>query len=138
MNTGPTPTGLTKLIWLMLGWCFVVIGIVGVVLPGLPTTGPLLLALACFSKSSERLRTWLLEHRVFGPPLKRWQAERTIPLKAKWTALGMMTVSGIGIYFLTPFPGWGKGGILLLILIGAVVVLRIPHSRRETDDTMRS
>jgi len=128
--TVPTPSSssrLPKYLWLALGWICFALGVIGVVLPGLPTTGPMLLALACFSKGSDRLRNWLLEHRLFGPPLKRWHEERTIPFKAKVMALLMMTLSGAGILWMAPFPDWGKAAVLLLIVIGMAVVIRIPH-----------
>ena len=55
-----------------LGWVNVALGAIGIVVPGMPTTVFLLIALWAFSKSSERFRTWLYEHRRLGPPIRAW------------------------------------------------------------------
>jgi uncharacterized membrane protein YbaN (DUF454 family) len=66
-----------------LGWTFFGIGLVGTLLPLVPTTPFMLLALWAFSIGSERFHRWLYHHPVFGPPLQRWQRDRVIPLWAK-------------------------------------------------------
>ncbi|MBP5855962.1 YbaN family protein [Marivibrio halodurans] len=90
------PKALCRPMRLMLqafGGCCLAIGIAGVVLPGLPGTVFLLLALWAFSKSSARLHLWLFNHPRFGAPLRAWHAHRAIPRAAKCMALGMMTAS---------------------------------------------
>ncbi len=72
-----------------LGWFFVALGMVGVVLPLVPTTPFLLLALLCFSRSSPNFYHWLYRHRVFGESLRAWQEERRIP-KSAWVMIGVM------------------------------------------------
>ena len=116
-----------KIFWIILGWCCVAIAVVGIALPGLPTTGPLLLALACFSKGSQRLHDWLFHHKVFGPPLQRWKEQRIIPLRAKILALVMMTGSIAIVCFVAPLPPWGVIVTVAVILVGMVVVALIPH-----------
>lgn len=69
------------------------LGIVGAVVPGMPTTVFLIIALWCFSKSSERFRHWLLNHRRFGPTLRAWHEHRCIPRKGKVCAVGTMSCS---------------------------------------------
>jgi len=76
-----------------LGWLCVGLGMVGVVLPGLPTTVFLIVALWAFSRSSERFRVWLWDHPRFGPPLRAWHRHRVIPLGAKLMATATMTAS---------------------------------------------
>lgn len=63
------------------------LGIFGLVLPLLPTTPFMLLAAACFAKSSPRLHDWLLAHRVFGPAIHDWRDYRAISPRAKRMAL---------------------------------------------------
>ena len=115
-----------RVAWLAAGWLLFGVGVLGVVVPGLPTTGPMLLALACFNRGSTRLRDWLLAHPRFGPPLQRWNAERTIPRRAKLTALAMMTSSLAGILGFSSLPLSGKVGVAVFIAVGMVVVGRLP------------
>ncbi len=124
--------------WFVAGWLCVVVGAVGVVLPGIPTTGPLLLALACFARSSERMHRWLLEHRHFGPPLRQWQAHRTIPLRAKVLAVTMMLASFAYVALASPLPTWAVVSVGVLISIGIVVVLRLSHAPPTPQDSLRS
>ncbi|MEO4010662.1 YbaN family protein, partial [Chromobacterium piscinae] len=78
--------------WLyLLGGCLMVaLAVIGALLPVMPTTIFLILALACFSKSSPRLEQKLLDHPRYGPGLRRWREQRIVPRKAKcFAALGM-------------------------------------------------
>jgi uncharacterized membrane protein YbaN (DUF454 family) len=58
---------LTRRVYLALGFIFIALGFVGVFLPVLPTTPFLIIATACFARSSPRLENWLLSHSRFGP-----------------------------------------------------------------------
>ena len=109
------------------------VGAVGVVVPGLPTTGPMLLALACFARGSERVHRWLLNHPVFGPPIHRWQEHRVISLRAKILAIPMMVGSFAGVVWLSSLPSWAVILIGCLIAVGIVVVLRVPHATVENE-----
>ena len=75
------------------GWLNVGLGMIGVVVPGMPTTVFLLIAVWAFSKSSIRFQRWLWEHPRFGPPLRAWHLHRVIPFQAKIMAAAMMTLS---------------------------------------------
>lgn len=121
-----------RALWFALGWLCFAVGAIGVVLPGIPTTGPMILALACFARSSPRLYTWLLEHRLFGPPLQRWKAHRLIPIRAKVAAVSMMTLSFVYVAFLSPLPLWAVALTGVLIVVGAAFVLSCPHTVRAT------
>ncbi|WP_224982853.1 YbaN family protein [Geomonas agri] len=68
-------------------------GVVGLFLPLIPTVPFLLVAVICFSRSSERFHTWLVEHRHFGPVLKEYLAHGSVPLRAKCLALAAIWVS---------------------------------------------
>lgn len=79
-----------KLFYNVAGVLAVLLGILGIFLPLLPTTPFLLLASACFARGSERLHRWLLSHPVFGVYLANFEAGRGIPLRAKIIATVML------------------------------------------------
>lgn len=87
-----------KIALMALGWIFVGLGLVGVLLPVLPTTPFMLVALWCFARSSDRFHAWLYNHRFFGPPLRKWERHRVIPLRAKVFAL---TAMGGSLFYIT-------------------------------------
>lgn len=70
-----------------LGWLWVGIAFIGVVLPGIPTTGPILLAAFFFSKSSDRFDQWLVSNRFFGGIVRDWRAGNGFTVKAKTIAV---------------------------------------------------
>src|SRR5690606_25254012 len=91
-------------VYLVLGLAFTGLGIAGALLPVLPTTPFLILAAACFTRSSARLERWLLDHPRFGPTLGDWRERGAIPWKAKLMALAG-TMSGFAIIWLAGDPG---------------------------------
>ena len=87
-----TKNFLLKCFWIFLGCLFVGLGAIGAVIPGMPTTVFLVLAAACFIRSSQRLYDWLINNKTFGPYLKNYREGKGIPLKAKIVALSMIVV----------------------------------------------
>ena len=86
-----------------LGWVFVVIGLIGAVLPLLPTTPFLILAAACFARGSERFYRWLLSSRLFGPVIREWRQTRSVARWAKRTALVLIALTfGSTVAFFAP------------------------------------
>ena len=71
---------------ILFGWLFIVLGIIGILLPILPTTPFLIVALALFSKSSPRFHQMLLNNTWFGPTLKQWEENKTLSRKTKYKA----------------------------------------------------
>lgn len=117
---------LLRAVFLGLGFFFVALGFIGAFLPVLPTTPFLLLAAACFARSSERFENWLLEHRRFGPLLQEWRARGVIPRKAKLAALGGM-IAGFVIFRMAVDPGLPLMlAVAALMLTGAVYVVSRP------------
>ncbi|MBE0553129.1 MAG: YbaN family protein [Rhodobacteraceae bacterium] len=82
-----------RVVWVAAGLLSVALGVLGIFLPLLPTTPLMILAAACFAKSSPRLHDWLLNHRTFGPAIRDWRENRAIAPKAKRAALIAMVAA---------------------------------------------
>ena len=91
-------------LWLVLAYACLALGIIGIFLPGLPTTPFVLLAAYAAARGSKRLHAWLLAHRVFGPMIRDWEASGAVSRKAKLWAIGTMALCAV-VFFLTA-PKW--------------------------------
>jgi len=114
-----------RLLFAGLGTLFVLLGVLGIFLPVLPTTPLLLLAAACYARSSRRIYHWLLQNPHFGPLIREWREHRSMPYRAKRRALLLIALSfGVSIVFFV--PGWpaqlamGVGGLLLSAWIARI------------------
>ena len=87
-----TKNFLLKWLWVFLGCLFVGLGAIGAVIPGMPTTVFLVLAAACFVRSSQKLYDWLIANKTFGPYLKDYREGKGIPFRAKIVALAMIVI----------------------------------------------
>lgn len=111
--------------WTLIGLSLLLLAAIGVVLPLLPTTPFVLLAAACFAKSSPRLHQWLMDSDVFGPMLADWDKKRCVTRKVKAVSLSMMIgVGGSSIWFFTP-PGWPTAAAGAMIMLGILTVLSL-------------
>lgn len=114
-----------RVVYFCIGIVFLGLGLLGVLLPGLPTTPFLVLAAWAFARSSKRLHTWLTTHPRFGPPIQLWEAHRVIPRPAKTFAIVMMALSmGTAIWMQAPL------GLLVFMAAfmvgGTFFILRCP------------
>lgn len=89
----PHDSRWVRLFCLGAGVVALALGLIGIVVPVLPTTPFVLLAAACFARASARLHAALLGHRVLGPIIHEWQEYRAMPRRAKRFAYGLMLVS---------------------------------------------
>jgi uncharacterized membrane protein YbaN (DUF454 family) len=114
-----------RLLLLVLGWLSLILGIIGVILPLLPTTPFILLSAWCFSQSSKRFHHWLRQHKYFGPMIEDWQSDKGIPKKSRNRAIIFMWCGmALSIFLVSKF--WAT---LMLICIGTCVsiyLLRLP------------
>lgn len=115
---------LQRILLITLGMFFLAISVIGIILPGLPGTPFLLLAAACFAKSSPRLYNWLHNHKIFGPILTNWKKDRSIPKNAKRVALLMILLGAVAV-ILTVDHFNLKIAILALMVIPVVIVSRL-------------
>ncbi|ATY32820.1 YbaN family protein [Sphingomonas psychrotolerans] len=121
---------MRRWLWLALGFLFVALGFIGALLPLMPTTIFLILAAACFARSSPRLEAWLLDHPRFGPTLRAWHEDGAIGPRAKFMACGGMAV-GYALFWWGVRPSLAADLIVALGLAGcAVFILTRPRPRR--------
>ncbi len=118
--------------WILmaLGTLFVGLGIVGIFVPILPTTPFMLLAAACYARSSQRLRQWLLTNRWFGRYIKNYLEGKGLPWREKVGALVLLwaTVAYTGLVVIGVLL---VKALLAIIALGVTIhLLRIPTSRQ--------
>jgi len=108
---------VVRYLLLAIGWLSVALGVLGIFLPVLPTTPFLLLAAACFARSSPRFHAWLIHHPRLGPWIRGYLDGEGIPLKAKAYAIGLMWASILFSCWLVPLF-WAR----LLMIVSAMLV----------------
>jgi uncharacterized membrane protein YbaN (DUF454 family) len=112
---------MVRVVYITLGWVFVVIGAIGIVTPLLPATPFLLVAAALFARSSSRFHTWLMTHPKLSQPLLDWQVNGVIRLKAKILATILILVNAsFPLFIIKDIPGTIK--ITLCIVLGLVLM----------------
>jgi len=115
---------MNKIVFRILGFTSLTLGIIGIVVPLLPTTPFLLLSSFFFLKSSKKLYHWLLNNKILGQYIKDFQEEKSIPLNVKISSISLLwiTISISAIFFIHIL--WLK---LLLFSIAIGVTIHILH-----------
>ena len=120
---------LSRVFWFSLGMIFTGIGLIGVVIPGLPTTPLMILAAACFAKSSQRFYNWIINNRMFGDHVKNYREGNGIPKRSKPVILGTMWAFVLFAVFIAipdSAPEISRNATVILAVIGTIFILRIP------------
>ena len=120
------PSTWYRPILFVLSWAFLAVGVVGVFLPLLPGTLFLILACACFTRSSPRFERWLLAHPRFGPPVRAWRASGAVPRRAKVFAWLSLTLSWL-ILVATGAPAAVQAACLAVFLAVAIYLAARPE-----------
>jgi uncharacterized membrane protein YbaN (DUF454 family) len=121
-------SGIKQKLMIALGWFFVILGIIGALLPVMPTTVFLIIALGLFSKSSPRFHKMLLNNKYFGQDLQRWEQSKTMSRSSKKKATLIILISfGLSIAVLH-----GRIGLqLMLIAIATILLFIIWHIKEK-------
>lgn len=121
-STDYTKWGLKKILLFLGGIISLVLAIIGIFLPLLPTTPFLLLSGACFAKSSKRLYNWLMNHKYFGTIIRNYREKKAVSLHSKIYALILLwaTILSSAIFFVPIL--WVK---VLLVCIASAVTYHI-------------
>jgi uncharacterized membrane protein YbaN (DUF454 family) len=114
-------------------WCLLTLGVLstglavlGIFLPLLPTVPLLLLAAACFARSSEPFYRWLVEHRQLGPLLQPWLEGAGIPQRTRIKAIALVWVSIPASAFLFVPLAWVRALMFAVALAVTLYLLRLP------------
>jgi uncharacterized protein len=119
--------------WLLIvaGALSLALGVLGMLLPLLPTVPFLLLTAACWSRASPRWHRWLLSRPALGPAIERWERERTVPRRTKLTALALIVLSMSASIWLVHDNAWLRwvlAGVAALVIL---LILRLPETRDD-------
>lgn len=138
-------SGLVRVALMTVGVVSLVLGVVGIFVPVLPTTPFLLLSAACFVRSSNRLHTWLVNHRHLGPHISGFTTGTGIPLRSKIIALTTMWLSttASSTYMIVRFGvgkwtvGFAIGLALVALAVHRYLGYRIPTRKAVPYDRGR-
>ena len=105
--------------WWLLAWASLAIGLVGIVVPGLPTVPFVLLSAYAAARGSDRLHAWLLAHRRFGPMIRDWQSHGAVSRRAKWLATATMAIAAVLMFLTAPRWWMAATGTAIMVVVGA-------------------
>ena len=123
------PASRLRWAWWLLAWLALGLGLVGIIVPGLPTVPFVLLSAYAAARGSRRLHAWLLAHRQFGPLIRDWQAQGVVSRRAKWLATVMMAAAGVVMALTAPRWWMAAIGIALMAAVDLWLWSR-PEPRR--------
>ncbi|QDX80801.1 hypothetical protein B9N43_05820 [Denitratisoma sp. DHT3] len=116
---------LVRWLYLGAGTVALLLGLIGALLPVLPTTPFVLLAAACFARGSIHIHDWLLRNRLAGPIIREWQEYRAMDRRVKRWAFLLMGVSFTGSILMMP-SSWHRLMLLGLAIVAGITLWRVP------------
>jgi hypothetical protein len=124
------PSMVVRMVLLVCGSIALLLGIIGIVVPGLPTTPFILVAAACYARASERFYHWLLKNPTFGPLIAEWRRHHSIPYRIKRLAITLMSLTiSVSIWTMADKP-WLQVMLAAIGLATAIWLWRIPSRDR--------
>ena len=115
-------------VWRVVALLCLGLGLLGVVLPVMPTVPFLIASAWAASQGWPEFEAWLVGHRVFGPPILQWRERRAVPRRAKWLSSVMMACSAVGLQFFDQVPLWLRLGVPAVMLAVAIWLWRRPDA----------
>lgn len=118
-----------KILFFGFGLFFLMVGVIGVITPLLPTTPFLLIAAACFARSSETFHTWLMTHPKLSPPIHDWQKRGVIRRPAKILATALIVINAVFPLFIIQTL---QTPVRIIVAIVMIAVLTFIWSRPDS------
>ncbi len=125
-------TGFTKgsagnrYLFLLAGHLSLVVGVIGLLVPIMPTSPFVIIATVCYARSSERFYLMLLNNRHFGEDVRRWHEQRCVRRRLKMLSAVALTVAFIFTVVLFITPVWARLAVGMLGFLAVVTVLYLP------------
>jgi len=121
-----------RIVWLSIGMVLSGIGMVGIIVPGLPTTIFMILAAGCFFRSSTKMYHWVVVHPLFGDQVLRFRQGAGMPKKAKYLSIvTMWTFIMFAVFIgLTDSAAWIKYLIVLSGATGTFYIIKPPGLKK--------
>ena len=116
---------LIRPLLVVAGSISVALGIAGIFLPLLPTTPFLLLAAACYVRSSPRLYRWLMNHRWTGEYIRNYREKRGLPLRTKILLVLLLWATVFWSAYRLPQP-WVQAFLTIVAVVIPIVIMRLP------------
>jgi uncharacterized membrane protein YbaN (DUF454 family) len=118
------PNAVVRFVLLVGALLCLALGVIGIFVPGLPTTVFILMAAALASRGSPRLAAWLEGHRLFGPMIRDWRAHRSVSRRAKWSATMMMMLCAALLFATASHWGYAALGTGVMVIVASWLWLR--------------
>lgn len=122
---------MIKILLVIAGLLLLGFGFLGILLPGLPTTPFLLVAAACFVRSSDRLYSWLIRTRLFGPYIRKYRETGAMSIRSKIAAVTIMWAMITASSLFLIHSSWIIYGVLSLGVIGTIVLIFVVKTERQ-------
>lgn len=129
---------MSRPFYFVSGLICLLLALIGIPLPLLPTTPFVLLAAFCFSKSSPRFHQWLLNNRIFGPMIHDWESYGVIPKKAKILATVMMLTMVSYPLFFRDLPLWAVCSVVVVVIVALSYIWSRPSYPKATSVDIHS